>query len=376
MQGDPEKDESWLFKPVWETEDEESLDPPALLFGRRPHKPAAEPDFDHPLLIPLAAAQDAVARLEAKTETASDAVAEGLRARMAYLEAAGWLAHAHVWVHPWDLALRDNFLTGSYAAAAHKDRLKSELPSTLAPGSEEAPAPSDITVNHALRLARNWRRLAETRSWRPLADADTLRETLQALGGHVPETPEIADFLASIRILERGPPLIRAGRAAREWMNLHDIHQRHPEIDRRHPEGMFIGACLWREKAAKALIALPFWSAPELRHNRLALKFGGDWMAEFLNCVAAAALIGLRELELLREAENKGVSLRTTARSHLPDVINAMLRAPVVTVTSLVKSLDVTPQAALGLLRQLMAAGLVREATGRASWRAFVLSKV
>jgi hypothetical protein len=365
MPGDPEENEFW-YKPVWETEDEESLDPPPLLRARA-RKSGAEPDFDHPLLTPLAAAQDAVARLEAKTEMASDAVAEGLRARMAYLEAAGWLAHAHVWVHPWDLALRDNLLTGSYAVAAVRDRLKSELPSTMAQESEGAPAPSDITVNHALRLARHWRRLAETRSWRPLADADILRETIQSLGGHVPETPEIADFLASIRMLERGPALIRAGRAAREWMNL-------PGIDQRHPEGMFIGACLWREKSAKTSIALPFWSAPELRHNRLALKFGVDWMAEFLNCVAAAAMIGLRELEQLREAENKGASLRTTARSSLPDAINAMLRAPIVTVNSLVRSLDVTPQAALGLLRQLMAAGLVREATGRASWRAFVLS--
>jgi len=33
MPGDPEEDEFW-HKPVWETEDEESLDPPALLFGR------------------------------------------------------------------------------------------------------------------------------------------------------------------------------------------------------------------------------------------------------------------------------------------------------------------------------------------------------
>jgi len=364
MPGDPEEDEFW-HKPVWETEDEESLDPPALLFGRA-RKTAAEPDFAHPLLTPLAAAQDAVGRLEAKTEMASDAVAEGLRARMAYLEAAGWLAHAHVWIHPWDLALRDNFLTGSYAAAAHQDRLKGELPSTMMQESEGAPAPSEITVNHALRVARHWRRLAETRSWRPLADADALREILQSLGGRLPETPEIADFLASIRMLERGPALILAGRAAREWLNL-------PGVDQRCPEGMFIGACLWREKSAKTSIALPFWSAPELRHNRLALRFGVDWMAEFLNCVAAAAMIGLRELELLREAENKGASLRATARSRLPDVMNAMVRAPIVTVNSLVKSLDVTPQAALGLLRQLMAKGFVRETTGRLSWRAFTL---
>ena len=45
----------------------------------------------HPLLLPLAEAQDAVARLEATAATASSAVAGGLRARIAYQEAAGWL---------------------------------------------------------------------------------------------------------------------------------------------------------------------------------------------------------------------------------------------------------------------------------------------
>src|ERR1700730_2465671 len=170
MSGDTEEDDEFWFRPVWETEDEATLEPPG---PPRARKPAAEPDYDHPLLTPLARAQDAVARLEARAEAASDAVAEGLRARLAYLEAAGWLRQAHVWIHPWDLALRDNRLTGSYAAAAFGDRLKTELPSTMAQESEWTAAPSDITVNHALRLARQWRRLAETRSWRPLADGDS-----------------------------------------------------------------------------------------------------------------------------------------------------------------------------------------------------------
>ncbi|MBV8591996.1 MAG: hypothetical protein JO212_18395, partial [Acetobacteraceae bacterium] len=56
-------------------------------------------------MTPLAKAHDAVARLEAKLEMTSEAVAEGLRARMSYLEAAGWLRHGHVWIHPRDLAL-------------------------------------------------------------------------------------------------------------------------------------------------------------------------------------------------------------------------------------------------------------------------------
>jgi hypothetical protein len=48
----------------------------------------------HPLLAPLADAADARARLEASAATASPGVAEGLSARVAYREAAGWLAYA------------------------------------------------------------------------------------------------------------------------------------------------------------------------------------------------------------------------------------------------------------------------------------------
>jgi predicted ArsR family transcriptional regulator len=76
----------------------------------------------------------------------------------------------------------------------------------------------------------------------------------------------------------------------------------------------------------------------------------------------------------LRQAEEKGRVLGNTARSPLPQVMDALLRAPVVTARSLAKTLHVTPQAALGRLRQLMVAGIVREATEHASWRGFSLA--
>jgi hypothetical protein len=364
MSGDPEDDDENWFRPVWETEDEAALEPPG---PPRTRRPATEPLYDHPLLAPLARAQDAVSRLEATAEAASKTVADGLCARMAYLEAAGWLRYAHVWIHPWDLALRDNYLTGSYAAAAFGHRLANELPSTVAQESGFDAAPSDTVVNQALRLARLWRRLAERRTWRPLADAGALRETLQSLGCRVPEDAEIADWLASVHLLERGPGLIRAGRAARDWLN-------RPGIDPHNPAGSFLAACLWREKPARKPIPLPFWSAPEQRHHRLALQVGLPWMAEFLECVTAAAMVGARELARLQEAEKKARLLGSTKRSRLPDAVDAVLRAPIVTAASLAKALDVTPQAALGLLGQLTAAGIVREATGRASWRAFALN--
>ena len=291
-------------------------------------------------------------------------MAEGLRARLSYREASGWLAYAHVPIHPHDLALRDRGVTGSYGAAFRRGRLESEIPATTALESVFAQAPSDIYAGAARRLARLWRRLAELRTWRPLADLATTEETLQDLGGKG-AAAEIADWFAEIERFE-GPLLIRAGRAARDWMN-------RPGVGPRNPASLFLAACVWRGTRPRS-IALPFWAAPEPRHYRLDLHFGLVWMADFLDCVAAAAKVGMDELERLCRIEEKSRMLGRSARSRLQDAVDAALRVPVLTARDLAKLLGISPQAALGLLRQLQEAGIVREATGRISWRAFALA--
>jgi hypothetical protein len=82
-----EEDEDRLRHP-WED------DPPRASPGR-----PADGGNDA-LLIPLARAQDAVARLEASVAASVPDVAAGLRARMALFEAAGFLAHRGPAVHP------------------------------------------------------------------------------------------------------------------------------------------------------------------------------------------------------------------------------------------------------------------------------------
>jgi hypothetical protein len=135
------------------------------------------------------------------------------------------------------------------------------------------------------------------------------------------------------------------------------------------PDGMFLAACLWREKGFGRAISLPFWAAGEQRHHRLTLRVGLKWMAGFLDCVAEAARTAAGELDRLQRAEGKGQALVRTARSKLPAALEAILRAPIVTARRLAESLDVTPQGALGLLRQFGDAGIVREATGlEAQW--------
>jgi hypothetical protein len=106
------------FRPVWEDGDD---DPPPLP-RRPPPRPVPEapaPDgfvgvYLPALLGPLAAAQDALARLDAMAAAAApEPVREGLIARLAFREAAGWLATLGCWVHPRDLALRAAHLIGA-----------------------------------------------------------------------------------------------------------------------------------------------------------------------------------------------------------------------------------------------------------------------
>jgi hypothetical protein len=365
---DPEEEEEPWWLREEEPEAEQELEPPGRVL-LRPKTPTG-PGDDHPLLLPLAHAQDAVARLEALAEAASPAVAEGLRARMAYREAAGWLAHTHTWIHPQDLALRDARLTNSYGAAAIAGRLAVELPAMAAQGAIFDVTPSDHLVGTALRFAQLWRRLAELRTWSPLSDAAALRTVLVSLGWRNDLSDEdIQEWLRIARRRAEIPELLRAGRAARDWMN-RDVHA----SDGLSVDALFLAACVWREKGFGRTTPLPFWAAPSAHHHRLALRVGVEWMAGFLDCVARAAQAGLEELNRLRRAEATIAGLGNTSRSHLPEAAAHVIKAPIITARSLADTLGVSTQGALGLIRQLLAAGIIREATGRAAWRAFVVA--
>lgn len=101
---------------------------------------------------------------------------------------------------------------------------------------------------------------------------------------------------------------------------------------------------------------------------------GPAWLGGFLTAVTDAAQRAGQELTRLQSAAERAATLRRTARSHLPAAAALALRAPVLTAGDLVHQLRLTPQAALGLLTQLVAAGVLKEATGRAAWRAFVVA--
>src|SRR5689334_18086473 len=140
--GPDDAPESW-GRPAWEdTPDETDADlrPARRQPGLRPGAAAAWlAGADLPVLLTaLSGASDSLARLDARAAAAADAVRDGLLARLADHEAAGFLACAHAWVHPLDLALRAAGLTASTALAA-VGAPRRALPQTFA--GAVAPAP-------------------------------------------------------------------------------------------------------------------------------------------------------------------------------------------------------------------------------------------
>jgi len=111
-----------------------------------------------------------------------------------------------------------------------------------------------------------------------------------------------------------------------------------------------LAACVWKQAGGTPSLALPVWSATPGRLKTLGLTAGPAWLPGFLEAATDAAQRGGQELFRLQAAAERAAALRRTARSQLPAA------------------------AALALLKQLTVAGVLREATCRASWRAFVVA--
>jgi ribosomal protein S25 len=72
-------------------------------------------------------------------------------------------------------------------------------------------------------------------------------------------------------------------------------------------------------------------------------------------------------------AQGRGVVVGSDKRSRLPDALDALLRVPALTPKALAARLKVAPQTGTALLRALQGRGVVREVTGRGSFRAFAI---
>ena len=84
-------------------------------------------------------------------------------------------------------------------------------------------------------------------------------------------------------------------------------------------------------------------------------------------------MMALRDLDALNEIWRKTLDVAEDRRSHLPAAVECLIASMIVTPKKLGAEFAVTDQAATGMLRQLQAAGIARDATGRQSFRAFIL---
>ena len=361
------------------------------------------------LLIPLCDATDALARLDARAAAAPDAVRDGLRARMATAEAAGWLAHAHAWVHPLDLSLRAAGLTASTALAAVGHGARS-LPQTFAGPADpldwadppfDAMADGDRAIADALSLVRLLRRLPGRPAAGPFATPATAAAALAPLGAgeldparlaawwtaHAPAPPVPRRYgsRAGEGTREKMPPLLAVARAAQGWMEAGLTDRPDPL----HALLAAIGRCGGEGPARTVFI--PVWAAypavgfsardalPGLRSDAADRVAGRGrpvtWPLAFLHLVAESARMALRELDRLEAAaeQGRGVVAGGDKRSRLPDALDALLRVPALTPKALAARLKVAPQTGTALLRVLQGRGVVREVTGRGSFRAFAI---
>jgi hypothetical protein len=181
------------------------------------------------------------------------------------------------------------------------------------------------------------------------------------------------------------PPLLAVARAAQGWMEA-------GLTDRPDPLHALLAAIGRHAGQGPAhTVFLPVWAAypavgfsgrdalPGLRSDAADRVAGRGrpvtWPLAFLHLVAESARMGLRELDRLDAAAEKGRALtaRADKRSRLPGAIEALLRYPALTPTALAAELRVAPQTATALLRELQARRLVREVTGRGRFRAFAM---
>ena len=362
------------------------------------------------LLVPLCDATDALARLDARAAAAPDAVRDGLRARMATAEAAGWLAHAHAWVHPLDLSLRAAGLTASTALAAVGHGARS-LPQTFAGPADpldwadppfDAMADGDRAIADALSLVRLLRRLPGRPAAGPFATPATAAAALAAIGRGRSRSRAPRRLVDGARAGAAGPAALwQQGRGGDAGKNCRRCSpwRAPPRAGWRPASPIAPTRCTRCSPPSAGAAAqgpahsvfLPVWAAypavgfsardalPGLRSDAADRVAGRGrpvtWPLAFLHLVAESARMALRELDRLEAAaeQGRGVVAGSDKRSRLPDALDALLRVPALTPKALAARLKVAPQTGTALLRALQGRGVVREVTGRGSFRAFAI---
>lgn len=349
-------------------------------------------DLPWPLLVgPLAAAEDALARLDERVRASG--IRDGFLTRMHYSDACAslWIEGELVPVE--DLVLHDAAAdvrapTPQLARARAVLRAR-RLIADHPPGwAFDHPGASVLADEGGAAGGRPGEAagVSGAGSGRGFGDASALDDALSAVDGILARTgrilagevaaeragpppgPQALDPAAWRRAgdaVAHLPPLLAAGLLWDGW-------ERAAPVPARPWLGRLLTAAYLRQRG-KAAAHLPAVNAGlrTVPWERRRARDRASRLLAWLEAARAGAHAGLAEHDrlTLALAALEGRCARRRATSRLPDLLAFAAARPLVTATTVARSLGVTPRAALKLIAEL---GL-REATGRGRYRAWTL---
>ena len=353
------------------------------------------------LLAPMAAAEDALARLDERV--ARSEVGSGFAARADFCESVSSMWVGGELVHLEDLVLHDaqmdirapsHELVIAHRIVRARRRVSRNDPGwavsrsgfmALAGVAEESPLESepsdmggegvelDLVDHNALssELAEIDEVLARTK-W--LVDGKApaepgKREPELGVGELLIRDPDwdegerIGEWLELAKQVERLPATLAAAVLWDAWEHLEPLQRQH-----------WLGQVLVsdflrsRGKVRSHLLAYAVGLREIPRERRRARDRTTRLMAS-LDAMSAAAAAGMKDIDRLtlakRQLERKAAGKRTT--SSLPAAIDLLLSRPIVSAHMVAKAARITPRGALNLVEELS----VREITGRGRYRAW-----
>lgn len=178
------------------------------------------------------------------------------------------------------------------------------------------------------------------------------------------------------RLVSCSPPLLAAAMALRAWRCIAPLATGVDEI------GLLLSSTLlWRWGKIKSLSVCPLVGMQSAAVMYSCSTPGGgealgSWIAQYCRVIETSAALGLVNLEQMELAISRAAELEKGHRSNsrIPRLIRLFLAYPVMTNRFISHRLNTSAQGTDWMLKELVAKGVVLEATGRAKNRAYRLA--
>ncbi|MBB4193819.1 hypothetical protein GGE45_003430 [Rhizobium aethiopicum] len=363
------------------------------------------------ILLPLlAAAEDAVARLDERVLRSS--VGEGFAERSHFFDAAGALWVAGELVHVEDLVLHDahmdsrapsHELTIAHSVLRTRRRIWTGEPSwalgasglatltatagegegitheaksqAIAVGADEegenedAPLAAELAEIDAI-LARSQKLIDIHTGKAPSGEAAAISpvkrndDPLGLLGDEEwDEEQRLAEWRGVLPLADSLPPVLGAVILFEAWDRIEPLRRQH------WLGGLLVESYL-RARGKVASHLFSFYGGLKLvRHERRRARDRATRLQAFLEAMQLAAAAGLKEIDRLSLARTQ-MELRFRGRrsnSSLPELADFILSRPMVSAAMIARHLRITPRGALNLVNEIG----IREITGRGRYRAW-----